>query len=243
MADPWVLVAPGEVPAVGGVVRLEGEEGRHLARVLRRGVGSPVVLCDGRGRVGEARISSVHRDRVEVEVIAVATVPPPSAPAVDVALAVLHTAAMDWAVQKAVEVGVRRLHPVIAERSQLAASAARRRVAHWRRAARQALKQCRRAWEMEVADPVGLADLLGDPEIAGGLVVADPEGAPPGGAGRAGDVTLLVGPEGGFSEREFELLERGGFPRARLGDHVLRAETAAVVGAALLRASLGPGGG
>jgi 16S rRNA (uracil1498-N3)-methyltransferase len=135
---------------------------------------------------------------------------------------------MDWAVQKCVELGVHRFLPVVAERSQVRLRAAEGRLHHWRRLSRQALKQCRRAHAMAVEPPTSVAALA----PAGG-VLADPGGL------RAADLPaecrlLLIGPEGGLSPTEEELLAASRWARLRLGPHTLRAETAAVVGAALL---------
>jgi 16S rRNA (uracil1498-N3)-methyltransferase len=229
---PWLLVEPG-VLGLGGRVRLDPDESRHLLHALRRRAGDRVTLADGAGSVAEGVVEVASARGAEVTVDALRVEPPVAGPGVTLALSVLHSQAMDWAAQKVVELGVRRLVPVVAARSQLGQQPARGRVAHWRRVARQALKQCRRPWAMVVEDPLGLGEVaeLGRPE--GGLV-ADPAGEPlvalPPGCGRL----LLVGPEGGLTETESRLLEAAGWRRLRLGPHVLRAETAAVVGAALL---------
>jgi len=237
-SEPWLLADDAGVTAPGQVVVLGAEEARHLAAVLRRAAGAPVVLADGRGVLASGVVRRAGRGQVEVEVQRVDRVPRPSGPSLHVALAVLHTAAMDWAVQKCVEVGVSRFTPVVTDRSQGGGATGRRRREHWARVARQALKQCRRAWEMEVAEPVGL------PEVAAASpadlrLLADAAGDPAivyAGAARA--ALLLVGPEGGLSDVELERLDAAGWRRVALGPHVLRAETAAVVGAALLTALL-----
>ena len=149
------------------------------------------------------------------------------------AVAVLAGAAMDLVVQKAVDLGVERLTPVCCERSQMGLKRATNRVEHWQRISRQALKQCHRAWAMELALPMSLADLVNDPATAHG-VVAHPAGGtidelPPGRVG-----PLLIGPEGGFAPDEERVLEGAGWPRICLGRYVLRAETAAIAGAAVL---------
>ena len=236
-SEPWLLAESGSLVA-GAVCLLDREEGRHLASVLRRPVGASVVLADGCGAVADAVVRRIDRDRVEVDVLSVQTTDRPEVVAVRVALAILHTAAMDWAVQKSVEVGAACLTPVVSERSQGGDAAGRRRLEHWRRVARQALKQCHRPWKMEVTEPAGIADLDGiaRPECR---LLADPEGEPAMGLTGVGrDALLLVGPEGGFSDDELHLLDAGGWRRVALGPHVLRAETAAVVGAAVVRAVL-----
>jgi 16S rRNA (uracil1498-N3)-methyltransferase len=228
---PWLL-APLEGIEVGQAVVLDPEEARHLSGALRRRIGDEVVLIDGNGRVVEGRILAIGRSRVEAKVISFHRQPSPRLPGVTVGMAIISSRNMDWAVQKAVEIGVQRFIPVETERAQIRGASAETRIDHWRKISLQALKQCRRVWGMEVGDVVALPDLVENTESAG--VVADCNGSAidqlPEGVGSL----LLVGPEGGFAPSERELLECCGWPRLRLGPHVLRAETAAVVGGAML---------
>lgn len=230
--EPWLLVA--SVPLEEGtVVRLDAEESRHAAGPLRLRSGDLVVLADGHGRLADAELTQVSGRGSEAEIRAFHVSPPPSAGGVTIALAVLHGQAMDWAVAKAVEVGVGTFIPIIAERSQVRSRTARGRLDHWRRIARQALKQCRRPWQMEVADPCSLGALL-DLHRHGRGAVADPQGLRPHELTGEPPDLLLVGPEGGFGPSDRELLATLDWPRLSLGDHVLRAETAAIVGGAVL---------
>jgi 16S rRNA (uracil1498-N3)-methyltransferase len=139
---------------------------------------------------------------------------------------------MDWAVQKAVEIGVRRFLPLETERAQVRGAAVESRIEHWRRISLQALKQCRRAWAMEVGDVVAFSDLVEPSQRVG--VVADREGSAIADLPEGVAHLLVVGPEGGFTAAERQLLERCGWPRLCLGPHILRAETAAIVGAAMM---------
>ncbi len=231
MADPWLLAPRGTLQA-GAHVILDPGEARHLTRVLRRSAGQPVVLTDGAGTVANGTLYESGRGRFEAEVTTVQAAPPLPA-AVTLALGVLHTGAMDVAVQKAVEVGVAAVVPVLCERSQLARRAAAGRRSHWQRVADQALKQCRRAWALTVTEPVSLAEVVaGTPPGEG--IVADPEGDLVSGLPAIDAPVLLVGPEGGLAGAEEELVAEAGWHRLTLGPFVLRAETAAVVGAALL---------
>ena len=98
----------------------------------------------------------------------------------------------------------------------------------------QALKQCRRPWAMEVAEVLPLAALVeGEPGRVGG-VVADVEGSAFSELPETAGSLLVVGPEGGFTDAESQLFARHGWPRLRLGPHIQRAETAAVVGGAMM---------
>jgi 16S rRNA (uracil1498-N3)-methyltransferase len=234
-ADRWVLVEAGSL-ATGARIVLDRLESRHLAATLRLRPGDQVTLCDGCGGTAEAVLEVVDARRCEVEVVALAQPPGDRPPRVAVGLGVLHSQAMDWAVQKCVETGVAVLIPLLVERSQLSARAAEGRREHWHRVATQSLKQCRRPWQMELARPQGLERLLSDMDGAAGLV-ADPAGRPLGEHRGPLPEVLVVGPEGGLAPREQQLLAAAGWPSVRLGRWVLRAETAAVVGAAMLIAA------
>jgi 16S rRNA (uracil1498-N3)-methyltransferase len=234
--ERWVLVEHGSL-ATGARIVLDQPESRHLAATLRLRPGDQVTLCDGRGGVAEAALVAVDARRCEVEVLSLAEPPGDRPPRVAVGLGVLHSQAMDWAVQKCVETGVAVLIPLLVERSQLGARAAEGRIEHWRRVALQALKQCHRPWQMEVAHPQGLERLLSDMSGAAGLV-ADPAGKPLAEHRGLLPEVLVVGPEGGLAPRERQLLNAAGWPGVRLGRWVLRAETAAAVGAAMLIAAL-----
>jgi len=229
-AAPWLLAVSGALEA-GRTVVLDPSEARHLTGALRRHPGDQIVLADGNGTVAEAKLITIGKGRVEAEILSVRHETEPKSAGVTLALAMIDNRAMDWAVQKAVEVGVGRFVPIETERAQVRGKDLVGRVEHWRRIAMQALKQCRRPWAMAVGDVVSLADLV---EGSEGGVVADSEGSSIGeladGIGRL----LVVGPEGGFSADESLLFERRGWPRLRLGPHILRAETAAVVGGAMM---------
>jgi 16S rRNA (uracil1498-N3)-methyltransferase len=233
MAEPRALVPSGAL-AAGARVELDPAEGRHVAVVLRRRAGDELEVLDGSGVTATARIEEVRRHRVILEIAAVTPHPRPTEPAIHLALAVLHTAAMDWAVQKAVELGVMRLTPVVAARSQAGSRAVGRRAEHWSRVADQALKQCGRPWRLELGAPTTVPELVSDPppsplvaSVNGSRMIDVPL--------PAGDVTLVVGPEGGFDDDELAALRDAGWPPVRLGDHTLRSETAAVAGVAALR--------
>ncbi len=232
-AVPWLLAVSGGLEA-GSIVVLDPTEARHLTGALRRRPGDQVVLADGMGAVAEARLVAVGKTWVEAQVLRVHHEPEPEVRGVTVALALIDNRAMDWAVQKAVEVGVGRFVPMETERAQIRGRDFGGRVEHWRRISIQALKQCRRPWAMAVTDVVPLAALVESELEREGGVVADLEGSAPGKLPHAAGNLLVVGPEGGFTDAEGELFDRHGWPRLRLGPHILRAETAAVVGGAMM---------
>jgi len=230
---PCVLVAPGSI-SVGAVVDLDPAEGRHVTGPLRMRNGDEVVVADGRGRTAAARLTITGRAKVSVEMTSVRVEPEPPGDGVTLALAVIEAKAMDWAVQKSVEIGIRCLRPIISERTQAGGRTPAARAAHWQRIALQALKQCRRPWAMEILDAQTLTEFVESQDHGG--VVADPDGVTMSRLAVPDKRVLLVGPEGGFSAAEDELFTRNGWSRLRLGDNILRSETAAVVGGAMMLA-------
>ena len=228
---PWLLAPPGDL-AVGAEVVLDHEEARHATSVLRLSTGSPVVLTDAAGRIANGTLSATGRGRAEVAVETVESAPPLPGD-LTLAIGVLAGSAMDVVVQKAVELGVARLIPVVCRRSQHGSRRVVKRMDHWSRVGRQSLKQCHRAWSMEIEPPIAIADLVAG--IDGGRgIVADPDGHGIGLLTPTDQPVLLVGPEGGFDSEEHGLLATAGWQRLRLGPFILRAETAAVAGSALL---------
>jgi 16S rRNA (uracil1498-N3)-methyltransferase len=230
-AAPWLLVAAGVI-SPGRRIELEPAEARHAIGSLRLRPGDLVVVTDGAGVTASATLVDVRRGRADVEIGSVDRVARPS-PGLTIAVGVLAGSAMDFVVQKSVELGVERVVPVSCARSQLGLERAAARCEHWRRVGFQALKQCRRPWAMEVADPMSLPQVLHGVWSAGG-VVADPDGATPKTISRDRCRCLLVGPEGGFDDDELAAIRDAGWPSVRLGPHVLRAETAAIAGAAVV---------
>jgi 16S rRNA (uracil1498-N3)-methyltransferase len=228
--EAWLLAPEGAL-RFGETLVLEAREAAHVT-TLRRRAGDPVALTDGRGLIACAVLRKVARARIEVEVTEVRREPMPQGPGVTVALGVLHGQPMDWAIQKMVEVGVRRVIPLVCARSQLSFSAVRGRHDHWLRVAEQALKQCHRAWAMKVDDAVDVVGLVAGWGSRIGVVASrDGDGVE---ALSPGCELLVVGPEGGLSEEESATLAQTGWKGLRLGSHVLRADTAAVVGASFV---------
>lgn len=231
--DPWVL-ASERVPEAGREVLLDPEESRHVVGALRLGVDDRVVLTDGAGRTAVATITGRRRDEVSV-VVDEAPILIQGLPGPVLLMGVLHTKAMDWAVQKAVEIGVSSLIPVLCSRSQGHLERARQRMGHLQRISRQALKQCRRPWAMSIEAPVTLDQVVEGP----GGWLADQTGMPLMDQTVRCSDRLMIGPEGGLTPDEVRRLTDRDWTPVRLGPHVLRAETAAVVGAGILMAKGG----
>ena len=235
---------PADVPAsahlfvasaaeLTGRLVVGGEDGHHLARVLRLRPGEGVTVADGAGTWRPYRVADAGRE-VTLEASGDVDREPPLTPRLAVAFALTKGEKPDLTVQKLTELGVDRIVPVVAERSVARPDAGRAGTAveRWRRIAREAARQCRRATLPGVDELGPLAGLAGHP----GLVVAERGGRPaaelPPPAG--GELLIVVGPEGGLGAGEMEALAP--FARLDLGPTVLRAETAAIAAAVLLSA-------
>jgi 16S rRNA (uracil1498-N3)-methyltransferase len=217
------------VPAVvDGEAVLMGEEAHHLARVLRVEAGQQFEISDGR-RVYLGEISSVAKQAVHFRVVEElgggAELPP-----ITLYVALIKFDRFEWMVEKATEVGVARIVPVDAARSEQGLlAAAAKRVERWRKIARESSQQSRRVGPPEIAEPRKLGALG---EVAGlKMRLEEQAGAPLlGSVLRAAEhYSLLVGPEGGWTDAE-----RGIWEPVGLGPAILRAETAAFVGAGVV---------
>jgi 16S rRNA (uracil1498-N3)-methyltransferase len=219
---------------------LLGAHAEHLARVLRARVGQEFDVTTG-NEVRRGRVTAVAQDRVEFELGDAVSVP--LAVQVTIALSIFKFDRMEWAIEKCTELGATRIVPVVARRTEThLASAAAKRVDRWRRIALQAAEQSRRVSPPEISDPLNLKDAVA---LAGGLRVVLSESETrmtlkdvlQAHADRS-DVTLALGPEGGWADDELELFQKAGWISASLGSTILRAETAAIASLAVVLAEL-----
>ncbi|HEV2117529.1 MAG TPA: RsmE family RNA methyltransferase [Terriglobales bacterium] len=224
----------------GNRAALVGEHAAHLARVLRAQVDQEFDIVAG-GLVRRGRVTSVDEDRVEFELgeeVAAAAVAQ-----VTLALAIFKFDRMEWAIEKCTELGVARIVPFAARRTDAhLVTAAGKRVERWRRIAREASEQARRVAPPEIADPVKLRDVLA---LAGEqrIVLSEVESAATlreacgaGDPARGGSVVLAIGPEGGWTNDELQAFAQAGWKSASLGPTILRTETAAIAGIAVAMA-------
>jgi len=222
---------------------LPDEAAHHVHSVLRLRPGAELLLFDGRGGEYPARLLSVHRKGARVEVNAQRAIERESPLAVTLVQGISRGERMDYTLQKAVELGVTRIVPVVAERTVInlrGGEHTERRLEHWRRIVIAACEQCGRNHLPEVVQPMLLPAWLAGPRPACGLLLAlsTRNGLPPL-ARPLPAITLLVGPEGGFAAHELEAAGKAGYQTVTLGPRTLRTETAALAALAALQALYG----
>jgi 16S rRNA (uracil1498-N3)-methyltransferase len=227
----------------GAMAMLPEDAAHHAVHVLRLRAGEDVTLFNGRGGEYAGRIAAIERLRVSVEVLAHRALERESPLEVTLVQGVSSSEKMDFTVQKATELGVAALQPVIAARSvgRIAGERAAQKRAHWQRVAIAACEQCGRNRVPRVLPPVPLAEYCRTVSPADGLLLS-PEaqlGLREAAARLKGAVALASGPEAGFSAEEEAMLQEAGFVPVRLGPRVLRTETAALAALAALNALAG----
>jgi 16S rRNA (uracil1498-N3)-methyltransferase len=234
-------------PLKPGERLVTGKRAHHLTRVLRLGVGEPVVLFDGSGREFSAEILEVGRQLIRFKVGSGTRVDRESPLNLMLALGLSRPSIMDLIVQKVTELGVNEIVPIQTERAQgwLAGKKDLTRIKRWERIAQEAARQSGRNVVPRIWPLTDYPQLLKQTEnreiklfcweeekkenLRQALEVK----------GRVRQACALIGPEGGFSEKEAEAAASAGFQRVSLGGRILRTETAAIVVVGLIQYELG----
>lgn len=220
--------------ASGDVLALPAGAARHV-QVLRLQPGDALTLFDGRGGEYDAQVEHMGRSEVRVRVGAHHAIEREAAPAVHLALAMPANERMDWLVEKATELGVASIQPLVAERSvlRLAGERAQKKQAHWQAITVAACEQCGRNRVPAVHPVQPLASWLATASAGWMLSLAagtQPVAAVP----AAPELTLLSGPEGGLAPGEEAAAIARGWTPVHLGPRILRAETAPLAALATL---------
>lgn len=230
---------------VGGDVVLPEGPARHVARVLRLGEGAALRLFDGAGQEACAELIEASRKRVVARIESLEPGGGESTLAVHLGQAISKGDRMDYAIQKAVELGVAAITPLYTEHGDVRLRGEReaKKLAHWQAVAVSACEQCGRTRVPPVHPPMALADWLTERDEALRLVLhpatdseskalLECEAAP-------ASVALVIGPEGGLAEAEIGVARARGFAPLSLGPRILRTETAPVVALSLLQHRFG----
>ncbi len=230
MADRYFVESPIEGPAAC----LRGAEAHHLAHVMRARPGVEVTLFDGNGAEFLARVERVGRSEIELAIVACQAVDRETHVPITLAVARPKGDRQRWLVEKATELGVARFVPLHVERGNDRQSPAG--LDRLRRSVIEASKQCGRNRLMAIAAAESLADFLTAPQGDALRLIAHPgakscrqvlDDVAPGGATPA-QISLAIGPEGGFTAEEVDLALAHHFHAVSLGPRILRVETAAL---------------
>lgn len=210
---------------------------RHAVQVLRLKAGAAVRLFDGQGRELEATLSLVERKRSEVQLERELDIQSESPLDITLLQGISRGERMDFAIQKAVELGVKTILPVATERCnvQLSKERAEKRLKHWQGVLTSACEQSGRAYMPELA-PVTTLDEAMTATTDDLKLVLDPQAQQhfhnlP----QPQTLTLLIGPEGGLSDDEISQAQQAGFTAVQFGPRILRTETAAVASLAVVQ--------
>ncbi|MAT92554.1 MAG: 16S rRNA (uracil(1498)-N(3))-methyltransferase [Halioglobus sp.] len=220
--------------------QLEAGPAAHVARVLRMATGDALLLFDGRGGEYPATITGLDRHAVSVRTQQRRQGLAESPLHIHLGIAVSRGERMDWVVQKATELGVAAVSPLLSERTgvKLNAPRAEKKRRHWQQVAISACEQCGRCDLPEIHPLAPLPAWLDSVDAPCRLLLQPgANAAAPGASPRR--VALLIGPEGGFSQGEVELAQAAGFRGLQLGPRILRTETAPLAAIAVLQARWG----
>lgn len=225
------------------IIRLDDKASHHLARVLRAKKGDALILFNGQGGEYSAVITLIDKKGVEVEIQSFTAREVESPLTIHLAQGIARGEKMDFIVQKAVELGVSVISPLVTERCnvRLVQEREEKRLQHWRSVIVSACEQSGRNYLPTLTAPLSLKDWLItakadfrfvlSPHVSQSLpAVSIPSDA---------TVILLIGPEGGLSEAEVELAISHGFLPLQIGPRILRTETATIAAISILQSCYG----
>lgn len=223
-------------------IQLSEEVTHHLVRVLRSEIGTPFILFNGEGGCFSATLLDTHKKSARAQVLNFHASDKHSPLHTHLGQVMSKGDRMDYAIQKAVELGVSEITPLSSERCELKLRGEDRtdkKREHWLRVAISACEQCGRNRLPIIHEPQALNDWLAACRAELKLILAPAQSGRLPDTPRARSAALLVGPEGGLSEAEITAAKTQGFLPWQIGPRVLRTETAPVVALALLQAQFG----
>ncbi|MFW9079519.1 16S rRNA (uracil(1498)-N(3))-methyltransferase [Pseudomonas sp. P2757] len=223
-----------DAPLSIGDHELPEAQAHYISRVLRMAEGDAVQMFDGSGHEFHGALLEVGKKRVTVRIDEQLAGQIESPLHIHLGQGLSRGERMDWAIQKATELGVNEITPIFSERCEvrLKDERADKRLLHWRQVAISACEQCGRSRVPVIHPPVLLADWVKQTEAELKLVL-HPVAEPLVSHAKPSTLAFLIGPEGGLSDAEVEQAKGNGFHAARLGPRVLRTETAPVVALAV----------
>ena len=225
----------------GQTLALPDAVAHHAVRVTRLGAGDALTLFDGRGGEYAAVLAAVDKRSAAARIVAFDPVERESPLALSLAQAIAANDAMDYAVRKAVELGVASIQPLVTQRSAPLPEGERsvKRLAHWRQIAIAACEQCGRNRVPAIGAPQTLSAWLAAWQGSGMVLTPDGAASLATLASPVAPFAVLTGPEGGLTDREVDAARSHGFVAMRFGPRVLRTETAGIAMLAALQSAWG----
>lgn len=220
---------------------LDEDASNHLGRVLRMQINDPLVIFNGDGHDYGAVITAVNKKSIEVKITACHTLDTESPLRIHLVQGVARGEKMDFIIQKAVELGVTDITPVLTEYGNVKLDAERldKKQQHWQKVAISACEQCQRAYIPTVHEPQSFKDWVVLAHTGLKLILHPYHSHSIQSLQADTRLTLLVGPEGGLSDREVTQAQAQGFTALKLGPRILRTETAALVAMSMLQSAWG----
>lgn len=220
----------------GQAVTLGADEAHHMRDVVRQRPGDEVSVFDGEGREFVCVIRNIARSSAELEIVREVEPRSPESPArITLAAAMLKADKFELVIQKAVELGVAELVPLNTDRCEANTKHAEKRMVRWQRIILDASKQCGRATLMKIGEPVKFQTMLAAGDNTETVLFAERDGERLGDGGRNVIRTVVIGPEGGWSDAEIDAARATGCRIITLGGRILRAETAAIAITAIVQ--------
>ena len=217
-------------------VSFAGDEFHHAARVRRLRVGEEIEIFDGKGWSGTARIESLDRRSLTAVVVGVGVESREPQIRLTLSLAIIQPEKFELVLQKGTELGVVRFVPLITDRGEVPVDRILGKTERWRKILLEAAKQCGRSVLPEVAEPLSFVGVCGFREP---VILFDADSEPSTLSGPIDRATILIGPEGGWSDEELAIARGSGATFQRLGPRRMRAETAAIAAVTTLGVRFG----
>ena len=222
----------------GITLELDDRAAKHLVQVLRFEVGREIILFNGLGNEFKATISTIKKRNVIIDITQEIFIDRESIVNIHLGQCVSKGDRFEFALQKAVELGVKEITPIFSMRSQLKLNSERRdkKLKHWKQIAISACEQSGRTQSIILNEPASLPDFLESNLLLENtkLILHPDTDCKISSTQASGDYTLLIGPEGGFDDQEIELAAKKRFTCIRLGKQILRTETAPIAAIASL---------
>jgi len=235
---PRFFIAPSQVS--GSRISVTDEDVRHISAVLRMKIGDALLLCDGQGVEYQVTIAEISKSEIKTEIVNQSK-HEILAPRITLGQGLPKSDKMDWIVQKATELGVSNIVPLVTERTIVKIRDEEKRISRWQKIAREAAMQSNRPDIPQVEQVRSFRDFISslDPEPGTLLLLPWEEGTQPikevlRGHQDMGHIVVLIGPEGGYSKAEAAMASKKGFCPVSLGQNILRTETAAIAALSMI---------